>query len=211
MSDHDLYFNFQPIVIDNFFTESELADIYDMRFNIAPTKTTPDGDSLVFVDSSCGYETSGYMSKPYILKKIEKTMQEHIPVKISVSNEVGESHGIHIPRYSLKSGSKPQLRPHYDVGLQYASFTLSIQLEKSMDWPVCVGDQCFTLDKNQAVLFSGSHQIHWRPDIEFKENDFYDIIVCQAVENTRNPLILDDAHRAKMQEEADNFVRKYFT
>lgn len=208
---HDIYYNFEPIVIDNIFTEEELADIYNTRFNITPNLKTPDGQSYIFNDQSCGYSTSVYPPKPYILKKIEKVIQDNTPINISITNDVGETFGIHMPRYTLSSGSKPQLRPHYDVGLQYASFTLSIQLDKTKDWDVCVGDKCFTLQKNQAVLFSGSHQIHWRPDIEFTEKDYYDIIVCQAVENVRNPLPLDDAHRAYMQEQADNFVRKYFT
>ena len=211
MSEHDLYYNFKPIVIDNIFTEEELADIYNTRFNIAPNLKTPDGSSYLFNDESCGYTTCVYAPKAYILKKIETVIQKHTPINISISNDIGETYGIHMPRYSLKSGSKPQLRPHYDVGLEYASFTLSIQLDKTKDWPVCVGDECFTLQKNQGVLFSGSHQIHWRPDMEFGEEDFYDIIVCQAVENKRNPLILDNTHREYMQEQADNFVRKYFT
>jgi hypothetical protein len=116
-----------------------------------------------------------------------------------------------MPRYTLESNSKPRLHPHYDVGLDQASFTLSIQLDHTLPWTVYVGHQGYDIQRNTAVLFSGSHQIHWRPDIEFGPNDYYDIIVAQVVEDTENPLILDDSHRENMSNQVGSFVAKYFT
>jgi hypothetical protein len=110
----------------------------------------------------------------------------------------------HFPRYTLESGSNPQLKPHYDRGLEYASLTLSIQLKTTLDWPVCVGKDCFNIKENQAIMFSGSHQLHWRPDIEFKEDDYHDIIVCQ-IHNAEAPLRITDKHRELMLEKAQNF------
>lgn len=200
---NDTFFNFKPIILDNIFTGEELNEVYDTRFRIAPASIMPDGSQYVFKDESCGYITSVYPLKQHLLNKIESIIQNNVPIKI-------KSDGNHMPRYTLESGSKPQLRPHYDIGMKSASFTLSIQLDYSKDWQICVKDQCFTLKKNQALLFSGSHQVHWRPNIEFDKNDYYDIIVCQAVEDLENPLLLDETHRKFMEKEADYYMNKYF-
>lgn len=199
----DIFYDFEPVVIDNIFTVEELYEIYDTRFRIAPECIMPDGSQYVFSDKSCGYITSVYPLSNSIRQKIEDIIQKNVPIKI-------KSDGNHMPRYTLQSGSKPQLRPHYDVGLNNASFTLSIQLDSSKPWEVCVKDKCFNLEKNQALLFSGSHQIHWRPDIEFSDNDYYDIIVCQAIEDSENPITLDETHREKMRKEANYFLEKFF-
>ena len=131
-------------------------------------------------------------------------VQDNVPIKV-------KEWGNHMPRYTLESNSKPRLHPHYDVGLDQASFTLSIQLDHTLPWTVYVGHQGYDIQRNTAVLFSGSHQIHWRPDIEFGPNDYYDIIVAQVVEDTENPLILDDSHRENMSNQVGSFVAKYFT
>lgn len=193
---------FKPIVIKNIFTPDEIEQIYNTRFNLAINEKTQDGQSYTFPDPSCGYITSVYPLPEKIRNKIVEAIQEHSPFIV-------REDGNHMPRYTLESGSNPQLKPHYDVGLDNASMTLSVQLKNTIPWELCVGDDCFMLEENDAVLFSGSHQIHWRPDIEFGPDDYYDIIVCQASAK-ENPLPLDDAHRAKMQKKADIFVNKYF-
>lgn len=201
-STSDMLENFRPVIIKNIFSENEIEEIYNTRFNLAINEKQQNGNSYTFEDPSCGYITSVYPLPKHIRDKIVTVMQ-------SKSFFMLKEDGNHIPRYTLESGSNPQLRPHYDVGLDYASMTLSVQLKNTIPWELCVGDDCFMLEENDAVLFSGSHQIHWRPDIEFSADDYYDIIVCQASAK-ENPLPLDDAHRAKMQKKADVFVNKYF-
>lgn len=203
MNSKEIFYDFEPILIDNVFTDQELFSIYDTRFRVAPECILPDGSQYVFADESCGYITCVYPLKESIRNKIENIIQDNVPIKV-------KSDGNHIPRYTLESGSKPQLRPHYDVGMKTASFTLSIQLDSTKSWDLYVKDKCFNLKKNQAVLFSGSHQIHWRPDIEFSENDYYDIIVCQAIEDSDDPIILDNEHKEKMQKDVNSFLEKYF-
>jgi len=46
--------------------------------------------------------------------------------------------------------------------------------------------------KNQAVWFSGTNQPHWRPDYDFQEKDYYDILLFQthAIDD-ENPLSED--------------------
>jgi hypothetical protein len=194
---HSLYENFPVTVIDDMLTEDQINRIYEDRFKNATIKTMHDGNSFLFSDTSCGYITSTYPLPEDVQKTIIKAMQERSFFLI-------ENVESHFPRYTLDSGSKPQLKPHYDSGLQYASLTLSIQLKSTKPWQVCVEQDCYFLKENQAIMFSGSHQLHWRPDINFNENDYNDIIVCQ-VHDSFCELRLSDSHRAKMIERANNF------
>jgi hypothetical protein len=203
MYNSKLFFNFQPIIIDNFFTEQEIESIYKTRFEIAPNEKRIDKTSYMFSDPNCGYITCFYPLEETIRKKIVSQIAENVPLKI-------KEQGNHIPRYTLDSGSKPSLWPHYDSGLLHPSFTLSIQLKHTIPWDLYVEGKSFTLKYNQAVLFSGSHQMHWRPRITFDKTDYYDIIVCQVHEDIENPPMLDSSHKEIMQAKADFYIDKFF-
>jgi hypothetical protein len=191
------YTNFSTMIIDNIFTQDQIDRIYKERFEDATTKKMQDGSPFVFADESCGYITSVYPLPKDVQERILQVMQQRSFFLIDNVES-------HFPRYTLESGSNPQLKPHYDRGLEYASLTLSIQLKTTLDWPVCVGKDHYNIKENQAIMFSGSHQLHWRPDIEFKEDDYHDIIVCQ-VRNAEAPLRITDKHRELMLEKAQNF------
>lgn len=194
MTNHSLFSDFKPIIIKDVFTVDEIKEIYKSRAS----------SEHFIVDESCGYITNVQAFSEQIRNKIVDTIQKHVPIKV-------KEWGNHMPRYTLESNSQPRLHPHYDIGLEQASFTLSIQLDHTLLWKVYVEDEGFDLPINSAVLFSGSHQIHWRPDVEFSDDDYYDIIVAQVVEDTESPLILDDAHREQMSNQVGLFVNKYFT
>jgi hypothetical protein len=203
MQDSNIFFDFKPVVINDFFTEEEIESIYKTRFEIAPGIKNGTWGDFVFADPNCGYITSVYKFEDSIRRKIVNEIAKRVPIYV-------REDGNHMPRYTLDSGSKPSLLPHCDVNMKTASYTLSIQLKATMPWDLYVEGESYSLDFNQALLFSGSHQIHWRPDIEFDKSDYYDIIVCQVVEDTQNPLLLDSAHRAIMQTKANFYMNKFF-
>jgi hypothetical protein len=201
--DQEKIFNgFFDTKIDKVFSDEEIEAIYKVRFDDAINKKMSNGQPYVFSDSSCGYITSVYPLPEFARKKLLDLVNSYVTIKI-------KEEGIHFPRYTLESGSTPQLKPHYDVGLNHHAFTLSVQLKNTKNWPVYVNDNRYDLGFNQAVIFSGTNQIHWRPDIDFTENDYYDILVCQYTAE-KDPLPLSDKHRAKMKEKADQYVQKYF-
>jgi hypothetical protein len=193
---------FVGTIIDKVFSDQEIEEIYKARFNDAINKKMHDGSSYVFADDSCGYITSVYPLPQSARDRLLQIVKMCVPIDV-------EENGIHSPRYTLESGSKPQLRPHYDVGLDRAAFTLSVQLKHTKPWALYVNDDRFDLGFNQAVIFSGTHQIHWRPDITFNKNDYYDILVCQYTEK-EDPLYLSDEHRQQMKNKADLYLNKYF-
>lgn len=194
---HLSYENFPTMTIHNVFTQDQIDRIYKDRFEKATKETMQNGQPFTFSDTSCGYITSVYPLPEDVQKTIISLMQER---SFFLINKVDS----HFPRYTLDSGSKPQLKPHYDSGLNHAALTLSIQLKSTLSWDVCVEDKCFSLKENEAIMFSGSHQLHWRPNIEFDKDDFLDIIVCQVHDNDYK-LQLTEKHRNKMIQKANNF------
>jgi ACT domain-containing protein len=80
-------------------------------------------------------------------------------------------------RYSNEYGYQSKLFPHYD---KYDSqrLTLDIQLNYNKDWAVVVEGESFNLEYNEGLLFSGTQQIHWREQTDFKDGDVVDMIIC---------------------------------
>lgn len=110
-------------------------------------------------------------------------------------------------RYCLESGSAPNLRTHYDT-LKYPGVTVSLKLDSTLDWDVYVEGERFQLDTNDGVLFSGSHQIHWRPRKQFNDGDYYDILVFHAREDIDDQE-LSEAHFEYMNKKKAMYRDKY--
>jgi hypothetical protein len=66
-----------------------------------------------------------------------------------------------IVRYSPEYGYEVKLFPHYDTR-PYEMFVFDVQLESNVDWGIIVEGQQFNLLDNQALIFSGTQQMHWR-------------------------------------------------
>lgn len=95
--------------------------------------------------------------------------------------EVSPSHGF-FARYSKEHGTQPSLYPHIDKnGDKIHTFSISLQLDSTLDWDLYIQDTKFEMEKNDIVVFTGSHHTHWRPFREFGENDYFDIFVAHFV------------------------------
>ena len=175
------YQNFKPKLITNLFTEEEYANLYNQ---VAVFNKRPE---YVRVIDELGYTSTSLFLNETIKNVLWKKIGTDLGIK---TKEVLT----HYARYSLQSGHKPLLMPHYDRGLTDARFSLAIVLDSTFDWDIYVEGEQFMPRKNDAVLFSGSHHIHYRPDIEFKDEDYYDIMVCQFYEDTDQDITLDEEH-----------------
>jgi hypothetical protein len=72
---------------------------------------------------------------------------------------------------------RPTLFPHYDETFEGPRFTLDYQLKANVDWPISVQpDKAFILKDNNAVTFSGTHQIHWREPKVFENDQFVEML-----------------------------------
>jgi hypothetical protein len=181
------YQNLKPKLITNLFTEEEYANLYNQVevFNKRP--------EYVRVIDELGYTSTSL----FLNDTIKNVLWKKIGTELGISIERISTH---YARYSLQSGHKPLLMPHYDRALTKSMFSLAIVLDSTFDWDIYVEGEKFVPRKNDAVLFSGSHQVHWRPDVEFKEDDYYDIVVCQFEEQTQEDLTLSEKHIEAMNE-----------
>jgi hypothetical protein len=194
--------DFAPIVVDEIFSTDQYKDIYD-RVN----KTFP-SELIADVPENSGYMNAGEIGyfayvngfREDVYKAVQDIAESTTGLKLG-------SPEIHFARYSLKTGYPPILRPHYDEMLKYPSITMSIQLESSFDWELYANFESAMLSPNQGMIFSGSHQMHWRPRVEFKEDDFYDIMVCQLKVSDE---LLTQEHFDEMFTLKREVLEKYF-
>jgi hypothetical protein len=184
----------EPVLVENIFSDAEYKDLY-ANINKSPEQQDRE------------VEDTGYIAKPdptknYLGDIIKNKIQE-------LSGFEVDKYMVHYARYTLKSNNIPRLYPHYDRGLEFATFTISVILDSTFDWDLFCEGTKIPVKKNQGAFFSGSHQVHWRPPHEFKEDDYYDILVCQFRVKT-NIENLTDEHREKMDNKVGGHVSQYY-
>lgn len=94
-------------------------------------------------------------------------------------------------RYHNASGYVPKLFPHFD-GFDEHRITFDIQLNSTIDWPIFIEGQEFTLKNNNALVFSGTDQIHWRKEMVLSENDFTDMLFIHLSLKNNNEKISEE-------------------
>jgi hypothetical protein len=104
---------------------------------------------------------------------------------------------------------KPSLFPHYDETFKEPRFTFDYQLSSNISWPIFVEpDKEFVLKDNQAITFSGTHQVHWRKPTLFKDGDFVEMIFCHFSDPTSGPKEPDLNER--MDKKVEGYRKAYF-
>lgn len=194
-------FSFEPIVLDTVFAAEEYEEVYKTVNNVF------DND-LKFDETGPGYfpvENLGYfavvgLSSENVYKKIKEITEEATGLKLEYPE-------IHFARYTQKTGHSPQLKPHYDIMLKRSTITLSVQMDATLPWSLYANGVKANLPPNSGIIFSGSHQYHWRPQIVFTYQDYYDIMVCQmAVVGSED---LPDNHASIMENNGHPSLRDY--
>jgi len=198
-------YNINPVVTLNFFTEEELILIYNEvnEKNINDTLSfEPTNNTYFNKVKEFGYISTG-INNTIIKNKIIKKSQEIF--KFSNDNPL-----IHFARYSNYSGSNPDLAPHVDSFLEYPTYTFSIQLKTTKpEWIIRVDDHSFKLKENSCISFSGTHQIHSRDPIQFSDEDYCDIIVCQFTDNSYSSIKNDVSHQEIINNKFNIHRQKY--
>jgi hypothetical protein len=202
MNKHDALYNFKPVLIDNVFTQEEYDSVYNSVNAVFPKELSSDvpPDSGYFNAGDIGYFAYTRGFEDIVYKKLLALTKEY-------GNMDAIEPRVHFARYTPKTGFPPMLRPHNDLGVETSALTFSVQLDSTFDWELCAVDTCMTLKKNQAMLFSGSHQIHWRPVKEFGPDDYFDIMVCQMYLDNEG---LTQEHQDKMFDLKLKTIEKYF-
>lgn len=192
----------KPILVEHVFTDEDFASIYEIIDPLFPENF--DRDNLP--DGIINANDVGYFA--YVGRLPDRVYQRISHMIESLSGLNISKMDVHFARYTKLTGSTPQLVPHYDQKLQYPSYTLSIQLKTTLPWDLYAEREKFLLEDNQALVFSGSHQVHWRPYLEFGDKDYFDILVCQGYD-ADNSIELSEDHRKDMMRRMDAIGQEF--
>lgn len=153
--------NTENKVIDNFFTDKEIDDIF---YYVDNTKEcSPE------VHPGIGYSWHPCGVPDQIHNKVEKFVRENLIADATLTE-------ICVARYR-QSEISPTLSPHMD-NFPSGRITIDVQLRSNTDWALVVEGKRFVLKDNQALVFAGTHQPHWREPKVFNDGEFVDMLFC---------------------------------
>jgi hypothetical protein len=152
--------NFKPIIIKDIISNEQKENIYK-KINLM-------GDNFLF------QKFAGHRAWAFIDQEFSENLNK------TVSDIIGEPMRLteySFARYSAKFGYKPKLFPHYDThSLDGQRITVDIQMNKNIDWPVVIEGNSFNFDPCDALIFSGTQQVHWRENKDLAIDDEVDMI-----------------------------------
>jgi hypothetical protein len=165
--------NFVPIVINSIFSNKEIKNILDSieSFPLDKIRVQKWGGQGILDDIKITNE---------IKDKIESIATKHIGEEMILEN-------FSIARYSPEYGYEVKLFPHYDTR-PIEMFVLDIQLKTNEDWGIIVEGEQYNINDNDALLFSGTQQMHWRERKTLsKESEIY-MLFCWLKHKTEKTL-----------------------
>lgn len=96
----------------------------------------------------------------------------------------------------------PNLTPHCDLTFTEPRFTFDYQIGGNTSWPIYVEGRGYALANNEAITFSGTHQVHWRQRKTFSDTDYIDMVFFHLKKRTGVPYeasVIEKVH-AKIDE-----------
>lgn len=186
---------------------------FDEKNMIVAEVFSQDEIDQIYKNLNVAYKT--YVMELYGQKVSDFRMpQSAIDKIIKISEEISGVSGLELEAYQFSRYEKftrpdgtisnPVLTPHYD-DFEEPRFTFDYQIKSNTSWPLVVEDREMTLSDNQALTFSGTHQIHWRTNKVFNDGEFIDMIFCHLhLPNAEpNPV----SHRETMGTKKEHFIK----
>lgn len=165
------------VVVDNVLTQFEIEQIYEAVKN---------NNGEDFVEPHC--QLNKFIRLP---EEIIEKFTQHARKISGNNNLVLTEYCYSIYKNKKDNNGKnllPSLFPHYDETFKEPRFTFDYQLRSTIDWPLFVEpDKEFILKDNQALTFSGTHQIHWRTPVVFNDDDYIEMIFCHFSDPSSGP------------------------
>lgn len=180
------------IIIKDIFTEQEIEDIYT-TINSAP-------EDRIHVQKVFSHKAYFIDLPENVVNKIKLIAEENYEEPLELTE-------ISFARYSYDMYEKglapvtPCLYPHRDDAFHEPRFTIDFQIKSNRSWPIIVEDREYTIKDNEALTFSGTHQVHWRPHTEWGKDDFIDLIFTHFSQKDKVPFSLknDQKHTETME------------
>lgn len=196
----------EPFQIEEFFTPELIDLVYKNVDSVMAKGLAEKNDKYadMFKFANNGFITlyKGWDMK--LIEAIKNKAEELGQNSVPISNTI-----LIFARYTHDSGGHPNLPPHADVVVNKTMYTCTVRLKSSKQWDIYVKDEKFDMPKEgSAVWFTGNQDVHWRPDKEFAEDEYYDILLCQAWSDVDNDLYPED-HKEKMTEQERAYGEKY--
>jgi hypothetical protein len=169
VSDQD----FAPVLVENIFTDKELSDILQTvsEFPLEKIRIQKWGgqgvlDEIKISDS--------------VIAKIQNLASEACNKDLIVAEHS-------IVKYCPEYGYEVKLFPHYDTR-PYEMFVFDVQLQTNEDWGIIVEGKQFNLLDNQALLFSGTQQMHWRENKKLQDGSEILMMFCWLKHKISKPI-----------------------
>lgn len=170
--------DFQPFIVDNIFSKEDIEYIYSLINTTNEDKTS--------LQKWAGMKAWHMDLGPNIKQKIQKAVKENIGDHVVMSQDLS------FARYSAEYGYATNLYPHVDTFFQnnknQQRITFDIQLYADEEWGVVVEDVEYFLENNQALVFCGTQQPHWRRQKQLKDGNRQDMIFCHLEYVNDTPL-----------------------
>jgi hypothetical protein len=189
-------------IIDNVLSEDEIQQIYDAVGR--PTQK--------FFMGLFGQDVSDFNIPRSVYEKVLSICQE-LTGKDDLVIEAYQF--ARYQKFTREDGavSYPRLMPHHDGVFPEPRFTFDYQIGSNTDWPLVVEGKTFTLKDNQALTFSGTHQIHWREKKEFQDGEYVDMIFFHMYSRSDKANTTDEEWQARlkqMDERQHPFALEYY-
>jgi hypothetical protein len=155
------------VIVEDVFTQEEIDTIYQCVAN---------GSGNSFVEPHAQANT--FINLPQnIINKVTQKARELSCNENLVVTEYCHARYANVTSHCGKFHFKPSLFPHFDETFKEPRFTFDYQINANIDWPLIVApDKKFVLKNNQALTFSGTHQIHWREPKHFTDDQYVEMV-----------------------------------
>lgn len=177
-----MYENIKNKIVSNVIDKNIEKNIYDL-INSADKKSE-------HVVSVFGQSTF-FINYDLVKYDIEKIIQKYFDKTIEIKE-------LAFAKYHHDSGFVPKLFPHFDHFDEHR-ITFDLQIKSNIKWPLVIEGKNFVLNDNEALIFSGTDQIHWRSNFVFGKNDFVDMLFVHLVEKDSVVLISEEFKNKRQQ------------
>jgi hypothetical protein len=174
------------IITKDILTEEEVAKVYD----------AVDLSSKAFLVEIHAQNVFDFPLEGPIAKKI-----------ISYCEAISGVSGLRIAEYQFaryektQSGEKvlePRLTIHTDT-FEEPRFTFDYQIGGNTSWPIVVDGKSFELKNNEALSFSGTHQIHWREPKIFNDGEYIDMVFFHLKKPNAEKISIEDKEKISLK------------
>jgi hypothetical protein len=157
-----------------------LPEHVDFLYDIVKNSTSEKYEHISTLGHTTYYSDFSKEFKDYILDIVHQNVDEELTIT-----------EMSIARYHTESGFVPKLFPHYDK-FNESRITFDVQINSNIVWPIVVEGKEYTLKNNEALIFSGTDQIHWRTRKKLTEKDKVDMLFVHLSRKNNNVLITNE-------------------